>query len=41
MEDKKFSPPYLGSAYYPEDWDTAQQDYDIEMMKKAGMCLSA
>ena len=37
MENKKFSPPYLGSAYYPEDWDEAQQDYDIEMMKKAGM----
>lgn len=32
-----FKPPYLGAAYYPEDWDVSHQDYDIAMMKKAGI----
>ena len=32
-----FKPPYLGVAYYPEDWDESQQEYDIAMMKKAGI----
>jgi len=34
---KKFEPPYLGAAYYPEDWDESEQEYDIEMMQKAGI----
>ena len=29
--------PFLGSAYYPEDWDESEIPYDISMMKKAGM----
>lgn len=32
--DKK---PFLGCAYYPEDWDEAQIPYDIEKMKEAGI----
>ncbi len=32
-----FQPPYLGCAYYPEDWDESQMDYDIAMMKEAGI----
>ena len=30
-------PPYLGSAYYPEDWDDDQMDIDIQKMVKLGM----
>ncbi len=33
---KKIS-PFLGSAYYPEDWDVSDMPYDIEKMKEAGM----
>ncbi len=29
--------PFLGCAYYPEDWDEDQIDYDISMMKNAGI----
>ena len=29
--------PFMGCAYYPEDWDDSQLDYDISMMKKAGI----
>lgn len=34
---RSFRPPYLGAAYYPEDWDESQQDYDLAMMKKVGI----
>ena len=34
MELKK---PFLGTAYYPEDWDESQLPYDITMMKQAGI----
>jgi beta-galactosidase GanA len=30
-------PPYLGAAYYPEDWPAQQVDEDIRLMKEAGM----
>lgn len=30
-------PPYLGVAYYPEDWDESVMEYDIAMMKKANI----
>ena len=30
-------PPYLGAAYYPEDWPLSQVDEDIALMKQAGM----
>lgn len=33
----KFHPPYLGAAYYPEDWDEKEIDSDIEKMKLAGI----
>ena len=33
----RFQPPYLGCAYYPEDWDESEMSYDISMMKKAGI----
>lgn len=29
--------PYLGTAYYPEDWDESEIDHDIAMMKEAGI----
>ncbi len=37
MSKTTFAPPYLGCAYYPEDWDESEIDYDISMMKKAGI----
>lgn len=39
-ETKKFTlpkPPYLGAAYYPEDWPENEIDYDIAKMKEAGI----
>ncbi len=30
-------PPYLGAAYYPEDWPLEQLDQDIALMREAGM----
>ena len=29
--------PFLGCAYYPEDWDESQIPYDIAKMKEAGI----
>ena len=29
--------PFLGCAYYPEDWADDQLDYDVKMMQKAGI----
>ena len=29
--------PLLGAAYYPEDWDEAEQAHDISMMVRAGI----
>lgn len=29
--------PFLGCAYYPEDWDESEIAHDIEMMKKSGI----
>lgn len=37
MIKNKFDPPYLGCAYYPEDWDFAEIYRDISMMKKASI----
>jgi beta-galactosidase GanA len=36
---KNFEGPYLGAAYYPEDWPLEQIDEDIALMKQAGMNL--
>jgi beta-galactosidase len=35
--NKKFNPPYLGVAYYPEDWDENEIDLDIQKMLDAGI----
>ena len=42
MKDKNgnVQPPYLGAAYYPEDWPEEEMDYDISMMKKAGITVA-
>lgn len=37
MTNHPWSPPYLGAAYYPEDWPLEQIDADIALMKQAGM----
>ena len=34
------TPPYLGVAYYPEDWDASEISYDISMMKQAGITVA-
>ena len=34
---KPWSAPYLGAAYYPEDWPLEQIDDDIALMLEAGM----
>ena len=36
---KKYSPPYLGAAYYPEDWPETEIAYDIQKMKEAGITV--
>ncbi len=33
----RFSPPYLGAAYYPEAWPPEQVDEDIRLMLDAGI----
>ena len=30
-------PPYLGAAYYPEDWDDDQIDVDVAKMVELGL----
>lgn len=32
-----YKKPFLGCAYYPEDWDESQIDFDIAKMKEAGI----
>ena len=34
---KEYKKPFLGAAYYPEDWDFSEVDYDISKMKEAGI----
>lgn len=34
---KDYCPPYLGVAYYPEDWPDAELDRDIARMKALGL----
>lgn len=33
----KIKPPFLGVAYYPEDWDVSEIDKDIEKMLEVGI----
>jgi len=33
----RFTPPYLGAAYYPEAWPPEQVDEDIRLMREAGL----
>ena len=35
-EDNKIT-PFLGSAYYPEDWDDCEMEHDISKMQEVGM----
>lgn len=35
----QWNPPYLGAAYYPEDWDEAEIDNDIAKMKEMGISV--
>ena len=34
---KNLKPPYLGVAYYPEDWPESEIDFDIRRMKALGI----
>ena len=34
---KNLKPPYLGVAYYPEDWPESEIDFDIRRMKELGI----
>ena len=34
---KEIKPPFLGVAYYPEDWDISEIDKDIEKMLSVGI----
>ena len=34
---EQYKKPFLGAAYYPEDWDESEIDYDISKMKEAGI----
>ncbi len=34
---ENYKKPFLGAAYYPEDWDKSEIDYDISKMKEAGI----
>lgn len=36
---KNLKPPYLGVAYYPEDWAEAEIDFDIRRMKELGISV--
>ena len=33
-------PPYLGVAYYPEDWPDEEMDKDIAKMKEVGITVA-
>ncbi len=34
---ENYKKPFIGAAYYPEDWDEKEIDYDIQKMKEAGV----
>lgn len=36
---KNLKPPYLGVAYYPEDWSESEIDFDIRRMKELGVSV--
>ncbi len=36
---KDYQKPFLGAAWYPEDWDRSQWDHDIAEMKRAGVSV--
>ena len=33
---KELKKPFIGVAYYPEDWPESEMDYDIAKMKELG-----
>lgn len=34
---ENYKKPFIGAAYYPEDWDVSEMDHDIAKMKEAGV----
>lgn len=37
---KECKKPFLGVAYYPEDWPESEMDYDIAKMKEIGISVA-
>ena len=40
MSECKYMPPYLGAAYYPEDWPESEMERDAEKMVAAGISVA-
>ena len=40
MAQTKYAPPYLGAAYYPEDWPEAEMERDAAKMEEAGITVA-
>ena len=40
MSECKYTPPYLGAAYYPEDWPESEMERDAEKMVAAGISVA-
>ena len=40
MADTKYMPPYLGCAYYPEDWPEEEMERDAAKMADAGITVA-
>ena len=39
MAKKELKKPFIGAAYYPEDWPESKMDYDISKMKEFGISV--
>ena len=37
---KELKKPFIGVAYYPEDWPESEMDYDIAKMKELGISVA-
>ena len=37
--EKRKKPPFLGAAYYPEDWDKSEIENDIAKMLETGISV--
>ena len=40
MTQTKYAPPYLGAAYYPEDWPESEMERDAAKMQEAGITVA-